>query len=436
MRMYDIIRKKRDRVTLTQEELHYFIKGCTTGQIPDYQASALLMAIYLNGMSEAEIVALTNEMLHSGEMLDWSALPGRKVDKHSTGGVGDATSLIVAPIVAAAGVYIPMISGRGLGHTGGTLDKLESIPGMNVRLSVQQIRDVLTATHLCFAGQTSEITPADRKLYALRDVTATVESIPLIASSILSKKLAEGIDALVFDVKVGGGAFMKRYADALTLARTLVRIGTNAGKKVVALITDMEQPLGTHIGNSLEVIDSVNILQGRGTSALATLSYELAAHLLVLGEVAATMPQARRRVRELIQRGLAYRKFQEVVVAQGGDVQALENPPRLPTAHRTETIAAATRGYVQRVDAEAIGVAGMLLGAGRATVEATIDHGAGIVLHSVVGDQVEVGSHVATLYFNDASGKDEARERVAAAFVIGAEPPPKTKLIRRIIAEE
>jgi pyrimidine-nucleoside phosphorylase len=307
---------------------------------------------------------------------------------------------------------------------------------MNVRLSVQQIRDVLTATHLCFAGQTSEIAPADRKLYALRDVTATIESIPLIASSILSKKLAEGIDALVFDVKVGSGAFMKRHADALALARTLVRIGTNAGKKIVALITDMEQPLGTHIGNTLEVIDSVKILQGQSTSALATLSYELAAHLLVLGEVAATMPQARRRVRELIQRGLAYRKFQEVVAAQGGDVQALETPPRLPTAHRTETVVAATRGYVQRIDAEAIGVAGMLLGAGRATVEATIDHGAGIVLHSVVGDQVEAGSHVATLYFNDASGKDEARERVAAAFVIDAEPPPKTKLIRRIIAEE
>ena len=435
MRMYDIIRKKRDRVTLTQEELHYFIQGYTAGHIPDYQASALLMAIYLNGMSEAEIVALTNEMLHSGEMLDWSTLPGRKVDKHSTGGVGDTTSLILAPIVAAAGVYVPMISGRGLGHTGGTLDKLESIPGMNVRLSVQQIREVLTATHLSFAGQTSEIAPADRKLYALRDVTATVESIPLIASSILSKKLAEGIDALVFDVKVGSGAFMKRQSDALNLARTLVRIGTSAGKKVVALITDMEQPLGTHIGNTLEVIDSINILRGRGESALATLSYELAAHMLVLGEAAPTMPQARRRVRELVQRGLAYRKFQEVVAAQGGDVQALENFSRLPTAHRTETVAAATRGYIQRIDAEEIGIAGMLLGAGRATVESAIDHGAGIVLHRAVGDQIEAGSHVATLYFNEASGKDEARERVAAAFVIGEEPTSKTKLIRRIISE-
>jgi pyrimidine-nucleoside phosphorylase len=434
--MYDIIHKKRDRVTLTQEELHYFIKGCTDGEIPDYQTSALLMAIYLNGMSEAETVALTNEMLHSGVMLDWSALPGRKVDKHSTGGVGDATSLILAPIVAAAGVYIPMISGRGLGHTGGTLDKLESIPGMNVRLSIQQIREVLTATHLSFAGQTSEIAPADRKLYALRDVTATVESIPLIASSILSKKLAEGIDALVLDVKVGGGAFMKRQSDALALARTLVRIGTSAGKKVVALITDMEQPLGTNIGNTLEVIESANILLGRGESALATLSYELAAYLLVLGEVAETMSQARRRVKELVERGLAFRKFQEVVAAQGGDVQALEDFSRLPNAHRTETVAAVTRGYVQRIDAEEIGIAGMLLGAGRATVVATIDHGAGIVLHRAVGDQVETGTHLATIYFNDASGKDEARERVAAAFVIGQEPPKKPKLIRRIVSNE
>ena len=434
MRIYDIIHKKRDRVALTAEEIRFFIQGYSRGEIPDYQAAALLMAVYLNGMTEEEMLAFTHEMLASGEVLEWPDLPGHKVDKHSTGGVGDKTSLILAPIVAAAGVYVPMISGRGLGHTGGTLDKLESIPGFNVRLTTDEFRKVLGSTHLAFAGQTGEIAPADKKLYALRDVTATVESIPLIASSILSKKLAEGIDALVLDVKVGSGAFMKSNADAQALARTLVQIGKGAGKRVVALITDMNQPLGTHVGNTLEVIESVGVLTGEVKGDLAELSFELAAQMLVLGEVAGDLPGARRKVQEIVDRGAAFRKFQEVVAAQGGDPQALEEHTRMPTARRTETITSGRRGFVQSIDAGEVGVAAMMLGAGRTEVDAAIDHGAGVVLHHKVGDKVEEGAHLATLYFNDALKSAEAREKVKTAFRIGDKPPAQVKLIHQIIS--
>ncbi len=434
MRMYDIISKKRDRVALTAEEIRFFLQGYAQGVIPDYQAAALLMAICLNGMTDDEMLAFTHEMLASGEVLSWPDLPGRKVDKHSTGGVGDKTSLILAPIVAAAGVYVPMISGRGLGHTGGTLDKLESIPGFNVDLTTEEFRRVLGSTRLAYAGQTGEIAPADKKLYALRDVTATVESIPLIASSILSKKLAEGIDALVLDVKVGAGAFMKSQADAQALARTLVQIGKNAGKQVVALITDMNQPLGTHVGNTLEVIESVGVLTGQVKGHLAELSFELAAQMLVLGEAAGDVPAARRRVQEIVDRGDAFRKLQEVVAAQGGDPHALEEHTRMPAARRTETITSTGRGFVQGIDAEEVGVAAMLLGAGRTQVDAAIDHGAGVVLHCKVGDGVEPDAHLATLYFNDASRSAEARERVRAAFRIGERAPAKKKLIHQVIS--
>lgn len=433
MRMVDIIRKKRDRVALSPEEIRFFVQGYARGDIPDYQASALAMAIFLHGMTDDETLTLTHEMLHSGEVLDWSDLPGIKVDKHSTGGVGDKASLILAPIAAAAGVVVPMISGRGLGHTGGTLDKLESIPGFDVRLSAARFREVLAKTGLVLAGQTREVAPADRKLYALRDVTATVESIPLICSSILSKKLAEGIDALVLDVKVGSGAFMKKKADAALLARSLVAIGKRAGKKVVALLTDMDQPLGTHVGNTLEVIESAEVLKGQVKNDLSELSFELAAHMLVLGEVAADLPAARKRVRELVSKGLALRKFQEVVAAQGGDPLALEDYTRMPTARRSEAVAADRRGVIQRIEAEEVGIAGMLLGAGRATVDATIDHGAGIVLHHKVGDAVQEGAPLATLYFNDARAVDEASARLKSAFVVGEEPPRRSKLIQRIM---
>jgi len=432
--MVDIIHKKRDRVALSPEEIRFFVQGYARGDIPDYQASALLMAIYLNGMTDDETLTLTDEMLHSGEVLDWSALPGLKVDKHSTGGVGDKTSLILAPIAAAAGVTVPMISGRGLGHTGGTLDKLESIPGFDVRLSAARFREVLQATRLVLAGQTSEVAPADRKLYSLRDVTGTVECIPLICSSILSKKLAAGIDALVLDVKVGAGAFMKKKSDAALLARSLVAIGKRAGKKVIALLTDMDQPLGTHVGNTLEVIESAEVLKGHVKNDLSELSFELAAHMLVLGEAARDMPAARRRVRELVDKGAALRKFQEVVAAQGGDPLALEDYARMPAARRTEDVRAPCPGVIQRIDAEEVGIAAMLLGAGRATVDSVIDHGAGIVLRHKVGEAVQEGTPLATLYFNDVKVFDEAHVRLKAAFAVGAEPPPRAKLIQRIIS--
>ncbi len=434
MRMSDIIRRKRDRVALSPEEIRFFVRGYAAGEIPDYHAAALLMAVYLNGMTDEEMLALTTEMLESGEVLDWSDLDGRKVDKHSTGGVGDKTSLILAPIVAAAGVYVPMISGRGLGHTGGTLDKLESIPGFDVNLSAERFREVLTSTHMALAGQTGEIAPADKKLYALRDVTATVESIPLIASSILSKKLAEGIDALVLDVKVGSGAFMKSQADAQVLANTLVKIGKRAGKKVVALISNMSQPLGTHVGNTLEVIESVGVLTGQVTGDLAELSFELAAHMLVLGEAAKNLAAARRQVNEIIEKGAAFRKFQEVVAAQGGDPVALKDHSRLPGARRSETIKASRRGVVQQIDAEGVGIAAMTLGAGRATVDAEIDHGAGVILHCKVGDRVEEGADLASMYFNDASKREEALAGLEAAFTIGDQTPAVSKLINKIIS--
>ena len=395
MRMVDIIRKKRDRVTLTPEEIRFFVKGYSDGSVPDYHASALLMAIYLNGMSEEEMLALTDEMLNSGEVLDWSDLDGVKVDKHSTGGVGDKCSLILAPIAAAVGVVVPMISGRGLGHTGGTLDKLESIPGFQVQLSAERFREVLASTGMVLAGQTAEVAPADKKLYALRDVTSTVESIPLITSSILSKKLAEGIDGLVLDVKAGSGAFMKNHNDALALARTLVKVGQRAGKKVVALITNMDQPLGTHVGNTLEVIESCEVLKGQITKGdLAELSFELAAHMIVLGGKAEDVAAARKLVDQVIAKGTALRKFQEVVAAQGGDPRSLEDYSRLPTAKKSEPVDVNRSGIVQRIDAEEVGIAAMLLGAGRATVDSQIDPGAGIVLHRKVGGWLAAGRRV------------------------------------------
>jgi len=432
--MYDILRSKRDRVALSPEEIRFFVQGYAKGEIPDYQAAAFIMAVFLNGMTGEEMLAMTNEMLHSGEVLDWSDLPGLKVDKHSTGGVGDKTSLILAPIVAAAGVYVPMISGRGLGHTGGTLDKLESIPGFNVRLDARQFRDVLTSTHMVLAGQTGEIAPADKKLYALRDVTATVESIPLIASSILSKKLAEGIDGLVLDVKVGTGAFMKKQADAQALADTLVTIGTRAGKRVVALITEMNQPLGTHVGNTLEVVESVSVLKGEVGGDLAELSFELAAQMLVLSEAAQDLATAKQKVKELIENGAAFKKFQDVVVAQGGDPVALEEISRMPTANKTKVVNAERSGIIQQIDAEGVGVAAMIMGAGRATVDAEIDHAAGVVLHCKVGDPVDKGASLATLYYNDESKQAEGLARLKAAFVVADHGPAPTNLIHKVIS--
>ncbi len=436
MQMVELIRKKRDRQSLNDEEIRFFVEGVRTKRIPDYQTTALLMAIWLNGMEDGETLSLTEQMLHSGDLLEWADLPGSKVDKHSTGGVGDTTSLILAPIVASTGLWMPMIAGRGLGHTGGTLDKLESIPGFCVNLDRHRFRSILTEAHLVIGGQTETIAPVDKKLYALRDVTATVESIPLIASSILSKKLAEGIDALVLDIKVGSGAFMKTPKQAGLLAHTLVRIGAGAGKQVTALVTNMDQPLGTHVGNSLEVIEAVHVLSGRSFGDLADLSFELAAHLLVMGGKCDSMRQALSWVRGIVQRGEALAKFRQLVALQGGDAGCVDDVSRLPLADQTHDFTATKRGIIQRLDAERVGSAAMALGAGRRTAEDRIDPGVGLILHGKIGDRVEKGRPLATIFYHDAGKCKEACGFLEQAYLIGEAPPKKMRLVRRVLSSK
>jgi pyrimidine-nucleoside phosphorylase/thymidine phosphorylase len=432
LRAVDIIQKKRDGGALTPQEIAFFVDGYTAGRIPDYQASALAMAVFFRGMTPEETVALTESMMRTGEVLDLSALPGPKVDKHSTGGVGDKTSLVLAPLAAACGVFVPMISGRGLGHTGGTLDKLESIPGFRVGLSLDEFRDVLRRTGMGLIGQTPQIAPADRKLYALRDVTATVESRPLIAASIMSKKMAEGIDGLVLDVKTGDGAFMKTFEDSRALAQAMVDIGRGMGKKVAALITDMDQPLGHAVGNALEVAECVETLKGRGPRDLQELSVELAAWMLRLATGEA-LEAARSRVRAALASGEGLKKFREVIALQGGDPAVCDDPGRLPRAKRTVDVAAAASGHVTRIACAAIGHAAMVLGAGRETVDSAIDPAVGLVLHMKVGDPVREGEPVATLHVNDPARLDDAVARVRSAIEIGREAPPATPLVRLVI---
>src|SRR5438874_50517 len=373
MRLIDLIRKKRDGAELTGDEIGFIVAGYTAGDFPDYQISAWLMAVLLRGMSRVEIAALTGAMLNSGEVLDWSDLRARKVDKHSTGGVGDKTSLIIAPIAAAAGVFVPMISGRGLGHTGGTLDKLESIPGFNVNLSAKQMRSVLEQCGACLIGQTATIVPADKKMYALRDVTGTVESPALICASIMSKKLAEGIDALVLDVKTGSGAFMKKEADAVHLAELMVETGERMGKKVVALITDMDQPLGRYVGNALEVVESVEVLKGGGPADLVDLCIELSGWMLYLGGRASSLEKGKETASALIKSGAAFDKFREIVRLQGGNDQSLNDLSLLPQASHQIDVLSPSAGIIDRMDCEKIGVASLVLGGGRETKEDNID---------------------------------------------------------------
>jgi pyrimidine-nucleoside phosphorylase/thymidine phosphorylase len=432
LRAVDIIQKKRDGGALSQDEIAFFIDGYTKGRVADYQASALAMAVFFRGMTPEETVALTQSMMRTGEVLDLSALPGPKVDKHSTGGVGDKTSLVLAPLAASCGVIVPMISGRGLGHTGGTLDKLESIPGFRVGLSLDELRDVLRRTGMGLIGQTPQIAPADRKLYALRDVTATVESRPLIAASIMSKKMAEGIDALVLDVKTGDGAFMKTLDDSRALARAMVDIGRGMGKKVAALITDMDQPLGNAVGNALETAECIDTLSGRGPADLVALSVELAAWMVHLGH-GETLEAARGRIREALASGAGLSKFREVIALQGGDPAVCEEPGRLPRARRTVDIAAESGGFVTRIACAAIGHAAMVLGAGRETVDSTIDPAVGLILHRKVGDEVKKGQPLVTLHVNDDARLAEATERVRSAIHVGPEAPRREPLIREVI---
>jgi pyrimidine-nucleoside phosphorylase len=425
----EIIRKKRQGLALEREEIFDFIARYTRGEIPDYQASALLMAIFFRGMDVRETADLTEAMMRSGEVLDFSGIPLPKADKHSTGGVGDKTSLIIAPVAAAGGLAVPMVSGRGLGHTGGTLDKLEAIAGFNTHLSLGEFRRVLAKCGLGLIGQTQEFAPADRKLYALRDVTATVESLPLICASILSKKLAEGIGALVLDVKTGSGAFMKKLEDSRALADRMVEIGTACGKKVRALITDMNQPLGNAVGNALEVIECLEALKGRGPRDLVELSRELTAHLFVLGGVEKSQEGARARFDSILASGKGAEKFAEVIAAQGGDERVVEDYSRLPAAEHEESFVASEDGYLSGLEAETIGRASMVLGAGRERLDSVIDPAVGLVLEKKVGDAVEAGERICTLFVNDRSRLQEAKRLLAAAIKIAPQPVAPGKLI-------
>ena len=428
MRAVDIIRKKREGQALSVEEIDRMVEGIG-GDVPDYQWSALLMAILWRGMTDHETAALTGAMMRSGSVVDLSAKPGLKIDKHSTGGVGDKTSLILAPIAAAAGVPVPMVSGRGLGHTGGTLDKLESIPGFRVDLDLDRYKRVLDECGLVLIGQTAEIAPADKVLYALRDATATVESIPLISASIMSKKLAEGIDGLVLDVKTGDGAFMEKLEDSRALARAMCAIGRGLGKRMRALITRMDQPLGRAVGNAVEVAESVECLRGHGPADLMDLSIELAAEMVLMGEVAETLDEARERCWRTIADGSALARFRKLVAAQGGDPHAIDDPSKLPQPKGRIEVDSKQAGYVHALAARPIGQATMLLGAGRARVDSKIDPSVGVILHKKVGDRVEVGEPLCTVLVNDEPGIEDALEMIGCAYRIEDGPVAVEPLI-------
>jgi pyrimidine-nucleoside phosphorylase len=435
MRAVDLIRKKRDSGEHTREEIEFLISGYTRGEIPDYQIAAWLMSAWIRGLSRAETTALTQAMLHSGEVLDLSSLPGKKVDKHSTGGVGDKTSLILAPIVAAGGLIVPMLSGRGLGHTGGTLDKLESIPGFNTNLSLKDFRRVLGECGMALIGQTAEIAPADKKIYALRDATSTVENTGLICASIMSKKLAEGLDALVLDVKTGSGAFMKREEDAAGLAEVMVDAGKSMGKRMVALITDMDQPLGRAAGHANEIIECIEVLNGKGPSDVRELSVELSAWMFYLGEKTKSVEEGRKLAGRMISSGEAREKFKQCIRLQGGDERVIDEPDLLPKAVSKVDVTSNVGGILVTTDCEQFGIALAMLGGGRETKEERIDHAVGLEFHKRIGERIEIGEPLATIHYNSDAKLEEAKDMVAESFLIdqdsgGQAPRP---LIRRII---
>ncbi len=433
MRPYELIKAKRDGQTLSAPDIADLLAGYTKGRVPDYQMAAMCMAIFYKGLSAEELGAWTRAMLESGEVLDLSDTPGVKVDKHSTGGVGDKVSLCLAPLAAACGVPVPMISGRGLGHTGGTLDKLESIPGFRVNLTIAEYRAMVREVGACLIGQTDTLAPADRKLYALRDVTATVDCIPLIASSIMSKKLAEGIDALVLDVKVGSGAFMKRLPDARVLARTMIDIGSQMGRKVTALLTDMDQPLGRTVGNALEVIEATDVLHGRGPADLTEVTVALTAEMLVLGGKAPDEASARALVEGAVRSGAGFRKWLEIVARQGGDPEAVKDVSRLPTARATHDVPSPAQGFVTNIDSEAVGLAAMALGAGRERVDSAIDPAVGFTLLKKVGDEVSRGEPLVRIHHNGGAAVEGVAARVVGAYRIGpARAPARPLIVERL----
>jgi pyrimidine-nucleoside phosphorylase len=429
VRAVDIIIRKRDGGSLTREEIQFAISGVTSGSIPDYQASALLMAIVLRGMSGDETAALTDAMVRSGVRVDLSDIPGTKVDKHSTGGVGDKTSLVLAPLAAACGVPVPMMSGRGLGHTGGTLDKLESIPGFRIGLSLADMRAALKKTGCAMIGQTAEIAPADKKLYALRDVTGTVESIPLISASIMSKKIAEGIDALVLDVKTGRGAFMKTEEDSRRLAESLVAIGNASGVKTEAVITGMNAPLGHAVGNALEVVECLEVLKGRGPQDLIDISLELTARMLVLGNVASDRADGVRRAKAAIASGEGLERFRAIIEFQGGDPQVVDDYGRLPSVAGRHVVGAPRSGYLTSLDAELVGRASVALGAGRDRVQDPVDPAVGITVVAKPGDQLRAGDPILELHYREPSKLQAAEALASRAAVIGDARPTLQPLI-------
>lgn len=433
MRMYDLILKKRGGGELSGEEIRFMVRGYTEGSIPDYQMSSMMMAIFFRGMSERETLALTMEMEHSGDTIDLSGIRGIKVDKHSTGGVGDKTSLALTPMVAACGITVAKMSGRGLGHTGGTIDKLESIPGFSTELSVEQFTEQVNRIGIAIMGQTKNLAPADKKLYALRDVTATVDQMSLIASSIMSKKLAAGADAIVLDVKTGSGAFMKTEEDSFALAREMVKIGNGAGRKTVAVISDMDQPLGRAIGNALEVEEAIETLKGNGPADFVELCLTLGTQMLLLGGKAESEEEARRMLLGAISDGSALEKLAALVAAQGGNPQAVYDTGLLPKASLVYEWKADTAGYVSHITCDEVGICSLLLGGGRETKESSIDLSVGIVLHKKVGDAVSAGDTVAVLYANDADRLAQAGERLRGAYTFSAEAPMRRELIRGIV---
>ncbi|QNU36547.1 pyrimidine-nucleoside phosphorylase [Geobacillus sp. 44B] len=433
MRMVDLIAKKRDGHALSKEEIDFIIRGYTNGDIPDYQMSALAMAVFFRGMTEEETAALTMAMVHSGDVIDLSKIDGIKVDKHSTGGVGDTTTLVLGPLVASVGVPVAKMSGRGLGHTGGTIDKLESVPGFHVEIDNEQFIELVNKNKIAIIGQTGNLTPADKKLYALRDVTATVNSIPLIASSIMSKKIAAGADAIVLDVKTGTGAFMKDLEGAKQLAKAMVDIGKRVGRKTMAVISDMSQPLGFAIGNALEVKEAIDTLKGKGPEDLQELCLTLGSYMVYLAEKASSLEEARVLLENSIQAGKALETFKVFLEAQGGDATVVDNPEKLPQAKYQWELEAAEDGYVAEIVADEVGTAAMLLGAGRATKESTIDLSVGLVLRKKVGDPVKKGESLATIHSNT-ENIEEVKEKLQKNIRISPTPVRKPTLIYETIS--
>lgn len=435
MRMYDLIMKKRNGGTLTEEEINYMISEYTADRIPDYQMSAMMLAIYFQGMSEAETVALTMAMAHSGDMMDLREINGIKVDKHSTGGVGDKTSIALTPMAAACGVKIAKMSGRGLGHTGGTIDKLESFAGFSTGITAEHFLRQVNEIGISIMGQTLDIAPADKKLYALRDVTATVDNMSLIASSIMSKKLASGADAIVLDVKTGSGAFMKEEADAFALANEMVSIGNRAGRKTIAVVSDMDQPLGCAVGNALEVQEAIATLKGEGPADFTELCMTLGTYMLIAAGRVKEEQEARAMLAKVISDGSALNKLEQFVQAQGGNPEAVRNPALLPKADIVEEIPSPCSGYVKKIDCEEIGICSLILGGGRETKESVIDLSVGLILHKKVGDYVEAGQSLATIHANDRQKFMAAKERFLKAYHITTEEVTKKPLIKGLVTD-